>query len=103
VQSKVEENLCVYLHLRHCEARSAVAIQTAVQFSGTTKQAERPSGLPRACGPRNDELEGERIGFALVLRLADFFSTLDCTQCAAAGGLMPMLMTLLYFTCQYAA
>jgi hypothetical protein len=50
VQSKVEENPCVHLQPRHCEARSAVAIQTAVQFSGTTKQVKRLSGLLQACG-----------------------------------------------------
>jgi hypothetical protein len=39
----------------HCEARSAVAIHAAVRFSGTPEQPTRPSGLPRACGPRNDD------------------------------------------------
>jgi hypothetical protein len=39
---------------RHCEARSAVAIQAAVQLPDMPKQTARQSGLPRACGPRND-------------------------------------------------
>ncbi|MDR3158821.1 MAG: hypothetical protein LBU11_07385 [Zoogloeaceae bacterium] len=33
---------------RHYEARSNVAIQAAVPFSGTTKQVERLPGLPQA-------------------------------------------------------
>jgi hypothetical protein len=53
---------------RHCEARSAVAIQTAVQFPQTPRQHERPFGLPRACGPRNDETVGRHgiSSFALT-------------------------------------
>jgi hypothetical protein len=37
VQSKVEESCANYLQPRHCEARSDVAIQAAVQSSGMTK------------------------------------------------------------------
>jgi hypothetical protein len=32
----------------------------AVQFSETLEQTARPSGLPRAFGPRNDELGRDR-------------------------------------------
>jgi hypothetical protein len=39
---------------RHCEERSDVAIQAAVQLPQTPRQPERSSGLPRAYGPRND-------------------------------------------------
>jgi hypothetical protein len=52
---------------RHCEERGDVAFPTAVPFSGRTKQTERPSGLPRACGPRNDEFNGACIDFASPL------------------------------------
>jgi hypothetical protein len=49
-------NLMMTLYFyRHCEERSDVAIHAAVQPSGTPKQAEQPSGLPRRCAPRNDE------------------------------------------------
>jgi hypothetical protein len=61
---------------RHCEARSDVAIQAAVQFSGRTKQTERSSGLPRACGPENDEVEGERIRFCVRALLDKVFPPL---------------------------
>jgi hypothetical protein len=33
-----------------------VAIQAAPGFSETTKRLPRLSGLPRACGPRNDAI-----------------------------------------------
>jgi hypothetical protein len=42
---------------RHCEGRRPVAIQCA------RKGAEAPTGLPRAFGPRNDEIEGKRMKF----------------------------------------
>jgi hypothetical protein len=32
-----------------------MAIHAVVQFPETLEQTARPSGLPRACGPRNDE------------------------------------------------
>jgi hypothetical protein len=41
-----------------------VAIQVAVQSFGTPEQPERPSGLPRAFGPRNDEEGGNRYSQA---------------------------------------
>ncbi|MDR2165411.1 MAG: hypothetical protein LBO79_07305 [Zoogloeaceae bacterium] len=37
-----------------------MAIHAAVQFSETLEQTAKPSGLPRACGPRNDELGRNR-------------------------------------------
>jgi hypothetical protein len=40
---------------RHCEERSDVAIHKAVPLSEAPGQTERPSGLPQACGPRNDD------------------------------------------------
>jgi hypothetical protein len=52
---------------RHCEARSDVAIQAAVPFSGTAKQTESPFALPLAYCPRNDEFESERMSFAFTL------------------------------------
>ncbi|MDR2165159.1 MAG: hypothetical protein LBO79_05950, partial [Zoogloeaceae bacterium] len=49
---------------RHCEVlRTAiynVAIHEAVQQSETLERAARPSGLPRAFDPRNDELGRNR-------------------------------------------
>jgi macrolide transport system ATP-binding/permease protein len=39
---------------RHCEGRIDAAIHAAVQISGAARRMER-TGLPRACGPRNDE------------------------------------------------
>ncbi|MDR2637354.1 MAG: hypothetical protein LBB55_03370, partial [Zoogloeaceae bacterium] len=45
-----------------------VAIQTAFPFALPFKKAEPPLGLPRRYAPRNDELEGERMNFAHVLR-----------------------------------
>jgi hypothetical protein len=47
--SKGMQNLCAYRPLRHCEARSAVAIQCA------RKGASRSLEKPLAYGPRNDE------------------------------------------------
>jgi hypothetical protein len=71
---KVEGNRAFTSPPSHCEARSAVAIHIAVPFSGTAKEAERPSGLPALpIGPRNDELEGERTDFVLALCLTRFF------------------------------
>jgi hypothetical protein len=40
---------------RHCEARSAVAIQKALQVALSFEVTELPSGLPRRFAPRNDE------------------------------------------------
>ncbi|MDR2624996.1 MAG: hypothetical protein LBC37_01540 [Zoogloeaceae bacterium] len=37
------------------EGVSAVAIHAAVQLPETSEQPGKPSGLPLACGPRNDE------------------------------------------------
>jgi hypothetical protein len=45
---------------RHCEERSDAAIHTAVQFSEMLEQTAKPSGLPRAYGPRNDALGRDR-------------------------------------------
>jgi hypothetical protein len=40
---------------RHCEERSAVAIQTAFQVALSFGVTEPPYGLPRRFAPRNDE------------------------------------------------
>jgi hypothetical protein len=40
---------------RHCEARSAVAIQKALQVALSFGVMEAPSGLPRRYAPRNDD------------------------------------------------
>jgi hypothetical protein len=40
--------------IRHCEARSAVAIHAAEPSPEALEQSEPPYGLPRAFGPRND-------------------------------------------------
>jgi hypothetical protein len=42
--------------VNHCEARSAVAIQTALQVALSFGMMEPPSGLPRRFAPRNDEV-----------------------------------------------
>jgi hypothetical protein len=52
---------------RHCEARSDVAIQAAIQLPETLGQTERSFGLPRACGPRND---GNRVSWEFMKRRA---------------------------------
>jgi uroporphyrinogen-III synthase len=49
-QLKVAENLCAYLQTRHCEARSAVAIQRAQSALAGALDCHGPEG------PRNDEV-----------------------------------------------
>jgi hypothetical protein len=43
------------IHPRHCEARSAVTIQIALQLALSFGVTDPPSGLPRRGAPRKDE------------------------------------------------
>jgi hypothetical protein len=52
---------------RHCAARSAVALQTALQVALSLGVMEPPHGLPRRFTPRNGEA-GVGLAWCFVLR-----------------------------------
>jgi hypothetical protein len=71
MHSKVEKNLRAHQQPRHCEGRRPVAIQCARKGALRPQGRFAPTGLPRAFGPRNDEVG--KLAQCFILRADEIF------------------------------